>query len=1244
MHVLAEIDALDRATGNRVTLRAASGDLPELCGWGGRSWAPAIKDPGELAMKLFDGDFGSAPDVGGTSFSVSETALAMLYPQSPSYRFQGASLRLWTGLTPATIRPDPVFVGKVVKFESVDRLTKISADVDVEPLSPKVLDEYAGTGGLEGGADLKGALKPWALGRCLNISPALLDPVISLYQASAYGRIAAVRGVFDKAIDLGPTLGDYDISADLLAADIPAGRWATCLAKGLVRLGAPAYGKLTCDVDGDADGGVFPRRTGAILRRVALARGVPPELINDSFDTSDQAAAALPGGGTVNLYLTEQTTVLDLARRLFLPLNSIVGVAWNGPLFVSKVRTDAPIVTLDGQGRQLPEVFEFSEGDTLPPYKRVRMGARRSWTVQSLDEVAFYAPLVDRGRYDPAETYREGNIVDLADGSRWLFVAETPASAQEPSEGSAYWSVLSGPLTASLGDLTLDDIPDGASYQRPTPAQLDKLGGIEPGATVGMTAEEAARLTAARQEAYDAGQAAQAASGKADAATQIANSAILRLEGADNDGLIDINEKITIVIPESARLEGAFGSIVASADALGVDRTAVVNARATWINLRDSLSPAWNDITAASPVTRGSWDAALVGYDNAISDLHKAIAAKAAQTAEWAAVYGATKPENYATYGATADEAARLAAAKLAADEAIAAIDAIANDNLLSGSEKPALILRRNELNNRVAASRTTSLNLGNPGFTDPTAGRRQTLDNAVVAFNSYLDGLSPAWNDPNTDTPINGATLRDRFANVYAAIGSLDEGNLIEASTSAVWSKVGNDGARPDDFATYGATVTQAQYIAEARAALADIAADNTLAPSEKPDLIIRIGDLDKRVFAARQVSNNLVVPGVVDPTAPQRQAQETAWSDLHNYLNNRTPAWDQLGVATPITGSQLRLLFDNAYDKLSTLEQANVTVASKYAEWSKTRNDDGSRPENYATYGATAQQAADIVAAKATVDAITADNIIQRGQKTNLLQLINDVLNRVQASRVASVNLVIPGVLDPTNAQRAAMESQLTTFQNYLASLNPPYNDLSQDTPVDGPYLRDLFAQMYLKLADLDQGNTTAAARQATWGPQVVGAARPADYADVTVNQPIVSRLNASTGRVADPRMMSTNLLTGQRESTPLNPSYSVNGSSILVSLPSHPLNITGPSGPIGLSYGAMSFNVAPSSYWYAYVDDPNLTGISTPSPIVSAQAIDGQYPGRRRVAFGRAPALDGSGGSTGTGGGGTPPTDRN
>ncbi|MBL9070407.1 MAG: hypothetical protein JNM03_10500, partial [Sphingopyxis sp.] len=436
--------------------------------WDGAKWAAAVHDPGSLQVSLFNGDIGSEIDSQTAPVILTEKHLLKLYPDARTVRWEGATFRMWAGdfTTPAGIGAYPyantvelVAKGKVSRFEQEGGAIKLSLDPAGEAGQTNVLSlEYAGTGAVEGGADLKGKLKPWVFGHAKNVEPVLINEDYSVYQFSAYGPIQAVDALYERGSDFGAPTADYASYALLIAATIPAGRWATCLAEGLIRLGAPQYGVITGDVRGDYAGSVQRRHPGAILQRIATYRSISSDAINsDSLDALDAFAATLPAGGYINEVLTEQTTFLDLARRLASGFNAQAGFTLLGELIVTRVSIGTPDFTIHSQGKFLPVVGSFVESDTPPPFKRIIMAGDRSWRVHDLaNDIAFYATPLELGVYDPVETYREGNIVSLPDGSRWIYSNPVPTSGNLPSDASLYWSRLSEAVSGSPG-------PDGVS-------------------------------------------------------------------------------------------------------------------------------------------------------------------------------------------------------------------------------------------------------------------------------------------------------------------------------------------------------------------------------------------------------------------------------------------------------------------------------------------------------------------------------------------------------------------------------------------------------------------------------------------------------------------------------------------------------------------------------------------------------------------------------------------------------------
>lgn len=469
MHVLAEFTPLDPVTGLRPVLRVCSAEDRRITALNGTRWWPAMVETPVLTLRLFDGDFSSDVEAGGASLAVLHNRLLKLDPLAGRFAWAGAGVKIWAGNAVDAWPWTQWFEGKVTGFEARGHRLKLQAKVNTEPFEKDALTlTYAGTGGAEGDANLKNKVKPWVFGRALNVEPVLVDATNNVYQFSAYGPIQAVNVLYERASDFGVSAGDYASYAALVAATIPAGRWGTCLAQGLIRLGAPAYGVITGDVDGDKPSGVWIRRTGEIISRIATHAGVSSALL----DTASLAAldAAVPYN--INLVLDQQTTVLDIARRLARPCNAQAGVSWLGKLFTVRVAIGTPALTLDAQGRQKPGVLRSIETDVSPPYWRLEMGAQRAWRVHTLDEISSYDPLVDRGSYVSSGWYKAGNVVQ-DQGVNWTYVNATPSTGNAPptlpTKSNAYWQTDAGAAAITLvSDAEAFTFTDGAADATPT--------------------------------------------------------------------------------------------------------------------------------------------------------------------------------------------------------------------------------------------------------------------------------------------------------------------------------------------------------------------------------------------------------------------------------------------------------------------------------------------------------------------------------------------------------------------------------------------------------------------------------------------------------------------------------------------------------------------------------------------------------------------------------------------------------
>lgn len=477
---LIAIEPLHVDSGERFVVRLSSANDRAVCGHGNNRWEPAITKAPAFGMQFWNGDFETGTDAGRITFAFNLAQALKSHPLLRKAVWKGSRVEAMVGRVGAPWPWKTRFKGRVTTEGDNEWPTlQITAQVDVEPFNEDLLTKtYAGTGDGEGGEDLKDQVKPLALGWPRNVEPVLINAVDSVYQFSAYGAIEAVETLYERASAFPASSGDYADYAALVAADIDPGHWATCLAEGLIRLGAPAYGVITGDIKGHAVDGTAVRGAGALVKAMADIAGIGADLIDtEALDRLDAEGAT-----NSDVVVTQQVKFLESARRTVLPCNWQVVVSNIGVLTVMKPRfATSPAFVLHAQGKQTPLVKAVTEKATSFPYKKTVMAGARCWRVHSFDEIAFEAELIDRGDYDAATIYREGNIVTMPGGSRWLYVSETPQAGVTPGTDALVWEPLQVAATYSDGT-PIDDLQ---------PAEIGATEGAPSGTPVGsITADD----------------------------------------------------------------------------------------------------------------------------------------------------------------------------------------------------------------------------------------------------------------------------------------------------------------------------------------------------------------------------------------------------------------------------------------------------------------------------------------------------------------------------------------------------------------------------------------------------------------------------------------------------------------------------------------------------------------------------------------------------------------------------------
>lgn len=292
---------------------------------------------------------------------------------------------------------------------------------------------YAGSGGLEGGDDLKGKNKPVALGYCANVAPPLVDSAKLIYQVHD-GQISDVPAAFDRGVAL-TQAADYADAADMDANAPAAGFYRVWKGGGYFRLGATPAGTVTANVEGDASGSGYVDTTAEILQRVLAQRA---GLNSSEIDPASINALTVAAPATVGFWTgTGPVSCEQVADGLLWGIGAFGGFSRFGAFTVGVV-ADASRVTEEATYTRLDilkpgVVLEPLPAPVEPIAWRVDVGWGRNHTVQA--DLA--AAVTAAQRTFAAEPIRYATAEDTAAQSRHLLARELRIDAYYAAEADA---------------------------------------------------------------------------------------------------------------------------------------------------------------------------------------------------------------------------------------------------------------------------------------------------------------------------------------------------------------------------------------------------------------------------------------------------------------------------------------------------------------------------------------------------------------------------------------------------------------------------------------------------------------------------------------------------------------------------------------------------------------------------------------------------------------------------------------
>ena len=214
---------------------------------------------------------------------------------------------------------------------------------------PLQKSRYDGTGGINGDPTLKDQLKPLVFGSVYNMEPTLIYAAQLIYQVNG-GPVSGIGPVREGGRPLAFDQ-DYPSFAALAAATIPQGSYGTCVTNGVFKLGLQPINKLTCNVRGDAGGGLYRQDAGEILLYVlTVFAGRQTSLFNiSSFSTLSKQSI-----GWYNE--RKDYTIEDFINIILKPENAVLGDTSTGLIGVIKHRppqSQASTKTITLRERQL---------------------------------------------------------------------------------------------------------------------------------------------------------------------------------------------------------------------------------------------------------------------------------------------------------------------------------------------------------------------------------------------------------------------------------------------------------------------------------------------------------------------------------------------------------------------------------------------------------------------------------------------------------------------------------------------------------------------------------------------------------------------------------------------------------------------------------------------------------------------------------------------------------------------------
>lgn len=352
---------------------------------------------------------------GGIALNNADGALDFLYSAGAGRAFRLKELASKAALvSSAPIIASGVWLGADASSPFTEIRLRIR-DAMEKLKTPLLIERYLGTTNdgtihtAEGDATQKDKFKPLVVTSRSNITPVLVDKFNLVYQVS-YRAVSSIT-VFDRAVAL-TFSADYANLAALLAATVPAGSYATCLAEGLFKIGASPVGLITADAVRGSTSDRSAARAAEFIIAMLNEDGAGIAYDEDSFDELHDFNSS-----EVELYVETDTNADELLTSVLGWIGGAVDPGTDGVLRVFPI--EVPSGT-PGRTFTIRDMVEANFAFMVNPDDEG--GSTPAWSIDL--------------QYGGVATVQDGTDLDgtAADPDRIILIGEETQSATASDE------------------------------------------------------------------------------------------------------------------------------------------------------------------------------------------------------------------------------------------------------------------------------------------------------------------------------------------------------------------------------------------------------------------------------------------------------------------------------------------------------------------------------------------------------------------------------------------------------------------------------------------------------------------------------------------------------------------------------------------------------------------------------------------------------------------------------------------